>query len=59
MIRFIAFADSLSAWFGKAFGWLVIMMTLGMSYEVFVRYALNGRPRGHSTYPSSCTARFS
>jgi TRAP-type mannitol/chloroaromatic compound transport system permease small subunit len=41
VIRFIAFADSLSAWFGKAFGWLIILMTLGMSYEVFVRYILN------------------
>lgn len=41
MIRYIAFADSLSAWFGKAFGWLIILMTLGMSYEVFVRYILN------------------
>ncbi len=41
MVRFIAFADSLSAWFGKAFGWLIILMTLGMSYEVFVRYLLN------------------
>jgi TRAP-type mannitol/chloroaromatic compound transport system permease small subunit len=41
LVWFIRFADSLSAWFGKAFGWLIIMMTLGMSYEVFVRYILN------------------
>lgn len=41
MVRFIGFADKLSAWFGKTFGWLVILMTLGMSYEVFVRYVLN------------------
>ncbi len=41
MIGFIAFADRLSAWFGKAFGWLIILMTLGMSYEVFVRYLIN------------------
>lgn len=41
MASFIRFADSLSAAFGKAFGWLIILMTLGMSYEVFVRYALN------------------
>ncbi len=41
MTRFIAFADGLSAAFGKAFGWLVVLMTLGMSYEVFVRYLLN------------------
>ncbi len=41
MIPFIRFADRLSAWFGKAFAWLVVMMTFGMSYEVFVRYVLN------------------
>lgn len=41
MVRFIGFADKLSAWFGKTFGWLVILMTLGMSYEVLVRYVLN------------------
>src|SRR5690606_20026537 len=41
MIRYIAFADDLSGFFGKAFAWLIIMMTLGMSYEVFVRYLLN------------------
>lgn len=41
MVRFIGFADKLSAWFGKTFGWLVILMTLGMSYEVFVRYVMN------------------
>ena len=32
MVGFITFADKLSAWFGKAFGWLIILMTLGMSY---------------------------
>ena len=47
MIGFISFADRLSAWFGKTFGWLIILMTLGMSYEVFVRYALN-RPTSWS-----------
>jgi TRAP-type mannitol/chloroaromatic compound transport system permease small subunit len=41
MIRFIGFADRLSALFGKAFGWLIVLMTFGMSYEVFVRYLLN------------------
>ncbi len=41
MVRFIAFADKLSAWFGKTFGWLIILMTLGMSYEVLVRYVFN------------------
>ncbi|OSQ46874.1 TRAP transporter small permease subunit [Thalassospira alkalitolerans] len=41
MISFIEFADKLSAWFGKAFGWLIILMTLGMSYEVLARYVFN------------------
>ncbi len=41
MIGFIRFADRLSAWFGKAFGWLILLMTFGVSYEVFVRYMLN------------------
>lgn len=41
MTRFIAFADGLSAAFGKAFAWLIILMTFGMSYEVIVRYLLN------------------
>lgn len=41
MVGLITFADNLSAWFGKAFAWLIIMMTLGMSYEVIVRYVFN------------------
>jgi TRAP-type mannitol/chloroaromatic compound transport system permease small subunit len=41
VVAFIAFADKLSAAFGKAFAWLIILMTLGMSYEVFVRYLMN------------------
>lgn len=41
MVGFIRFADRLSAWFGKTFGWLVILMTFGMSYEVMVRYLFN------------------
>ncbi|MDZ4093878.1 MAG: TRAP transporter small permease subunit [Paracoccaceae bacterium] len=41
MIGYIRFADRLSAWFGKSFGWLIVLMTLGTSYEVLVRYAFN------------------
>ena len=37
MHGYIRFADSLSAWFGKTFGWLILLMTLGVSYEVVVR----------------------
>lgn len=38
MLRFIAFADDLSAWFGKVFAWGVIIMAFGIGYEVVVRY---------------------
>lgn len=41
MLSYIRLADDLSAWFGKVFAWCIIVMTFGMSYEVFVRYALN------------------
>ena len=41
MLGFITFADKLSSWYGKAFGWLIILMTFGMSYEVLVRYVFN------------------
>jgi TRAP-type mannitol/chloroaromatic compound transport system permease small subunit len=40
MTRFLFFIDALSTWVGKAFGWLILVLTLGVSYEVFVRYAL-------------------
>jgi TRAP-type mannitol/chloroaromatic compound transport system permease small subunit len=38
--RYIAFADKVSSWFGKAFAWCVIILTLGVGYEVFVRKLL-------------------
>jgi len=41
MRRFLFFIDSLSTWVGKAFAWLILVLTFGISYEVFVRYALN------------------
>lgn len=41
MIAYIRFADALSAWFGKAFAWLIVFMACGTGYEVFVRYVLN------------------
>lgn len=40
MQRFLLFIDSLNAWIGKSFGWLILVLTLGVSYEVFVRYVL-------------------
>jgi len=41
MLGYIRFADNLSAWVGKAFAWLIIVMAFGVGYEVFVRYVLN------------------
>ena len=38
MTGYIRFADELSAWFGKMFAWAIMVKTLGMSYEVIVRY---------------------
>jgi TRAP-type mannitol/chloroaromatic compound transport system permease small subunit len=40
MTRFLLFIDSLSTWVGKSFAWLILVLTLGVSYEVFVRYVL-------------------
>jgi TRAP-type mannitol/chloroaromatic compound transport system permease small subunit len=40
MTRFLYFIDALSTWVGKAFAWLILVLTLGISYEVFVRYVL-------------------
>lgn len=38
MVRFIQFADKISAWFGKAFAWLILLLAFGVGYEVLVRY---------------------
>lgn len=38
MQAYIRFADSLSSWFGRVFAWSIMIMTLGMGYEVVVRY---------------------
>ena len=40
MESFVTFIDRLTAWFGKAFAWCIIIMTFGVGYEVFVRYVL-------------------
>ena len=38
MKKFLFFIDSLSLWTGKSFAWLILILTLGISYEVLVRY---------------------
>ena len=39
--RFIYGVDQLSRMVGHAFAWCIIILTLGTSYEVFVRYVLD------------------
>lgn len=39
--RFIFGIDHLSKTIGHAFAWCIMVLTLGTSYEVFVRYVLN------------------
>lgn len=40
MTNLLFFVDRISAWVGKAFAWCILIMTFGVSYEVFVRYVL-------------------
>ncbi len=39
--KFIYTIEGLSVWVGRAFGWTILILTLSVAYEVFVRYALN------------------
>ena len=41
MTRLIYLIEGLSVWVGRAFGWCILILTLSVSYEVFVRYVLN------------------
>lgn len=41
METYIRCVDALSAWFGKAFAWLILVMTFGVGFEVFMRYVLD------------------
>ena len=41
MTKFVYAIESLSNWVGKAFGWCILILTLSVTYEVFVRYVLN------------------
>ncbi len=33
--------EGLSVWVGRAFGWCILILTLSVTYEVFMRYVLN------------------
>jgi TRAP-type mannitol/chloroaromatic compound transport system permease small subunit len=41
MQNLLLFIDSVSTWVGKAFSWLIVALTLLISWEVFSRYALD------------------
>jgi TRAP-type mannitol/chloroaromatic compound transport system permease small subunit len=41
MEKYIFFFEGLSIWVGRAFGWCILILTLSVTYEVFVRYVLN------------------
>ena len=41
MEKYIYFFESLSIWIGRAFGWCILVLTLSVTYEVFVRYVFN------------------
>ncbi len=40
MDRFVFFIHEVNARVGKCFGWCILVLTLGICYEVFVRYVL-------------------
>jgi TRAP-type mannitol/chloroaromatic compound transport system permease small subunit len=41
VISIIHAIEGLSIWIGRAFGWCILILTLSIAYEVFVRYVLN------------------
>ena len=41
MHKFILTIDRFNVGIGKAFGWYILILTIGGSYEVFVRYLLH------------------
>ena len=40
VLNTIFFIDRISSWTAKAFAWCILIMTFGVSYEVFMRYVL-------------------
>jgi TRAP-type mannitol/chloroaromatic compound transport system permease small subunit len=45
MQKVLLFVDRLSTWMGQLFAWSIVLLTVGVSWEVFSRYAL-GNPHG-------------
>lgn len=41
MTKLVYAIESLSVWVGRAFGWCILILTLSVSYEVYMRYIPN------------------
>jgi len=41
--RYLLLIDRISTWAGKAFAWLIILLTAVVSYDVFMRYVMNNQ----------------
>jgi TRAP-type mannitol/chloroaromatic compound transport system permease small subunit len=41
MQKALLFVDKVSTWVGRAFSWLIVLLTVFISWEVFSRYALD------------------
>ncbi|HNK53795.1 MAG TPA: hypothetical protein PLB22_09650, partial [Ottowia sp.] len=41
MQRLLMGVDRVSTWVGQAFAWTIVILTLGISWEVYSRYVLN------------------
>ena len=41
LLKIVHGIEGLSIWVGRAFGWCILILTLSVAYEVFMRYVLN------------------
>lgn len=41
MTKIVHAIEGLSVWVGRAFGWCILILTLSVTYEVFMRYVMN------------------
>jgi TRAP-type mannitol/chloroaromatic compound transport system permease small subunit len=39
--RYLLLIDRISTWAGKSFAWLIVVLTVIVSYDVFMRYVMN------------------
>lgn len=44
MTKIVYAIENMSIWVGRAFGWCILILTLAVSYEVFVRYMPQFKP---------------